>query len=499
MAHSRSSDPIIIVGAGVGGLSAAIYLAAAGERVIMLEQHNRVGGKMGCWASDGFVWDTGPSVLTMRHVLEDVFRAGGTTLDERLTLVPVEPLTRYFYPNGKRLDATRDLPSFLGQLERLDRRDPEGYLRFAAHAAALHRITGDVFIYGRPPVVWDALHVPLRDILQVDGWRTMAGAARAYVHSPEMRQFLGRFATYLGASPYRAPAVLNVIAHVELSGGIWYPQGGMYRLVEAYETLARELGVEIRTETKVERIEVKDGRVVGVTLTDGSFVPARVVISNVDVTTLYDRLLDPAVGRRQRRWRRRLPHSGSGFVLMLGVDGVYPELAHHNVLFASDYRREFDQIFREGIPPQEPTIYITVTAKRDPEHAPAGCENWFVLLNVPPLGTGYDWAANRQAYRDLVLDQLALRGLDVRNRIRVERILTPLELEAETGAWQGALYGLSSNLLLAALMRPHNRARDVRGLYFAGGTAHPGGGVPMVTLSGRTAARMVLEDARQAA
>jgi phytoene desaturase len=176
---------------------------------------------------------------------------------------------------------------------------------------------------------------------------------------------------------------------------------------------------------------------------------------------------------------------------------MHPQLAHHNIFFSADYRREFEDLFARGLPPGDPTIYVAITSRTDPEHAPDGCENWFVLVNAPPLGDAFDWSRDGAAYRARVLDALASRGFDVRDRIRTERMLTPVDLERLTGARRGALYGTSSNDRFNALRRPHNRAPDVRGLYFAGGTTHPGGGVPMVALSGKVAARLLLEDRRE--
>ncbi|MGC9399764.1 MAG: phytoene desaturase family protein [Anaerolineae bacterium] len=492
------NHPIIVIGAGIGGLSAAIHLVSAGARVHVLEQNDHVGGKMGRLETAGFTWDTGPSVITMRHVFEELFAAAGRNLADYLTLEPVEPLTHYVYPDGTIFDATRDLPRLLAQVEAIEPRDVEGLLRFLSHAAALHRITGDVFIYGEPPTLRDILGVPLRDLPQVDAWRTMHRAVRAYVRSPKLRQLLGRFATYVGASPYRAPAVLNVIAHVEINQGVWYPVGGVYTIAEALQRLAEELGITVTTGARVGQINVTDGRATGVTLDDGTRLAARAVLANVDVATVYAELLSGDVVPAWRRRRfTRMPPSGSGFVMLLGVEGEHPDLAQHNIFFSSDYRREFADIFQRGIPPREATIYVTITSKRDPVHAPPGCENWFVLVNAPPLGSGFDWRAEAEAYGNALLAQLAAFGYDVRDRLRVRHTLTPEEIRDQTGAWRGALYGVSSNNPLAALRRPPNRSHDVQGLYFAGGTTHPGGGVPMVTLSGRTAARMVLEDLKK--
>lgn len=484
--------PIIIIGAGIGGLSAAIHLAAAGKEVVIFEQNAAPGGKMSRLQAAGFTWDRGPSVVTMRPVFERLFAAVGRRLEDYLTLEPVEPLTRYFYPDGTVLNASRDLPRMLAQIGQIEPRDVEGYFHFLAYAARLHRITGPVFIYDQPPTWRSFARVPLRDWGRVDGLRTMDAAIRSYVRSPKMRQFLGRFATYVGASPYLAPATLNVIAHVELNEGVWYPRGGVYQIAAALSKLADELGVRTHFQSRVRRIVIENGAVRGVELASGELIPAQQVISNLDVTTTRCHLL----GEPPARVAREV--SGSGFILLLGVARQFPELAHHNIFFSADYEREFRQIFGEGVPPADPTIYAAITSKSDPHHAPPGCENWFVLVNAPPVGSGFDWAAQAGAYRDLLLDRLAARGFDLRPHLVFEQMLTPLELAGETGGWRGALYGASSNNRWAAIRRPHNRAKGVLGLYFAGGSAHPGGGVPMVTLSGRVAAEMVLTDSGRA-
>ncbi len=486
---------ILIIGAGIGGLSAAIRLAAAGQRVAVLEANAQVGGKMYEIAADGYRWDTGPSVITMRHVFEELFASAGRRLDDYLKLLPVEPLTRYFYPDGVILDTTRDLSAMAEQIERIEPRDVEGYLAYLAYAARIHRITGPVFIYDQPPTLHRILRTPLRDMPAVDPLRTMDAAIRGFVRSPHLRQMLGRFGTYVGGNPFASPATLNVIAHVELTGGVWYPQGGIYAIARALDKLARELGVEIHTNTRVTQIEVKDGRACGVTLENGDRLPADAIIANTDVATVYEHLLPPGtVSQDKVAALNSVEPSGSGFLMLLGVEGDYPELAHHNIFFSSDYRREFEDIFTRGQPPDEPTVYVSITSKSDPSHAPDGHENWFVMVNAPAHDERFDWTKGRGILRERVLRRLAAFGLDIRSKIRSERLLTPLDLERMSGARRGALYGQSSNDRFSALRRPHNRARDIKGLYFAGGTTHPGGGVPMVALSGKVAAGMVLED-----
>ncbi len=491
----REAEPIIIIGAGIGGLSAAIRLAAQGRRVLVLEKNAAVGGKMGEFRAEGFRWDIGPSVITMRPVFEELFRSAGREMEDLLRFEPADPLTRYFYPDGTRLDIRRDLSATLEQIGQLELKDVEGYQAFLRYAAELHRITGPIFIYDQPPRLSSLLRVAPGDIFKVDGLRRMQQAIDSFVRSPQLRQLLGRFATYVGASPYLAPATLNVIAHVELNQGVWYPEGGIYAIARALERLALDMGVEIRRECPVTGILLDGERASGVRLADGEQLPAAAIIANLDVSLVYGTLLPQKspIRKRLRRLEAQEP-SCSGFILLLGVRGEHPELAHHNIFFSSDYPREFQQIFRQGEPPDEPTIYVAISSKSTPGDAPAGCENWFVLVNAPALDERWDWEAQGEAYAQNVLDWLARRGYDLRSKLVCLRRITSLEIEQMTGARRGALYGASSNTRWAAFLRPHNRCPDVAGLYFAGGTAHPGGGVPLAALSGKVASQLLVQD-----
>lgn len=479
---------ILILGAGIGGLSAAIHLAAKGHRVTMLEQNPAVGGKMSEIQADGFRFDTGPSIITMKHVFENLFRTANRKLEDYLKLLSVEPLTRYFYPDGTRLDLSRDLPHTIEQIQHLEPHDAAGYLAFLSEAARLHRITGPVFTYGPPPSPASLKQVSFADMLAVDPIHTLQWSIEKHVRHPHMRQLLGRFATYVGASPYLSPAALAVIAHVEVNEGVWYPKGGIYAIARAYEKLARELGVDIRLNARVKEIQLKGKKISGILLEDGERFEADTVISNIDVITTYNLIHSPIVEKRRRQLHKS-NLSCSGVILLLGVEGNYPDLVHHNIFFSSDYKHEFKQLFAENKIPDDPTLYVCITSKTDKSHAPDGCENWFVMAHSPTLDLA-EREEKKAAVTEMLLDRLAAAGLDVRRNIRYQRLLDPHFYQKHTGAYRGALYGISFNDRFAPFKRPRNQSADVEGLYFAGGTTHPGGGVPMVTLSGKLAAEM---------
>jgi len=505
------SKHIIIVGAGIGGLSAAIRLAARRHRVTVVEKLDRPGGKMGEVRADGFRWDTGPSVITMRHVYERLFAEAGRKLGDYLDLVPLNPITRYFWPDGATIDAVADEDAMCENIRRaFGPRDVDGYRKFMRYAKRLHDVVSEPFLYRQKPAARDLLKLPLADVLKIDALRTMHQAVSAHFKDPHLVQLFDRFATYNGSSPYQAPATLNVIAHVEMAQGAWYPRGGIYQFALAWERLARELGVELRYNCTVQEICVEGGSAVGVALESGEALRADAVVCNADYSWAREKLLGqvpliahsghkPTILSPKGRGSQLEP-SCSGFVLMLGVRRQFDALAHHNIFFSANYQREFDDIFSRKVAPRDPTIYLCITSKTDHDHAPPGCENWFVLVNAPHLSDAYDWTQEAERYTQHIKGLLASR-LDrispisnPQSLISIERTLTPLDLQNTYGGHRGAIYGFSSNTKSAAFMRPGNRDSSIRSLYFASGSAHPGGGVPLVTLSGMAAAECVLED-----
>ncbi len=488
---------IAIIGAGIGGLSAAISLAARGQRVAVYEQLSRPGGKMGELREAGFRWDTGPSVITMRHVFERLFRQAGRDFNDYVELLPLNPITRYFWRDGLVLDAVADEEAMCAQIREFAPKDVDSYRRFLRYAHQLHDLIAEPFLYRGQPGLKDIFSLPVRDVFRIDALRTMHQAVQSHFHDPHLIQLFDRFATYNGSSPYKAPATLNVIAHVEMGMGAWYPRGGVYAIAQAMARLASELGVDLRYNSPVQAITTQNGKATGVRLVGEVQIDADAVIANADVTHTYNHLLPPS--NAKKHW---LEPSCSGYVLCLGIRrrskvGVKPwALVHHNILFSDDYPREFDDIFKRKVPTHDPTVYICNTSATDLDHAPTYCANWFVLINVPYLSAAYDWETQAGHYGSTIKAILAERiGLSSED-IVVERQFTPLDLQRTYGGHQGAIYGFSSNTKLAAFRRPNNRASAIKRLYFASGSAHPGGGVPLVTLSGMAAARNVIDDLR---
>ena len=493
---------MVVVGAGLGGLAAAARLAALGHAVTVVERSHSVGGKLGRFARDGHVFDTGPSLLTLPQVYRDLFAATGGPLEDAVDLVRLDPAVAYRFADGTRLELPGTADAVPAALDAaLGDGAGASWSALQDRAARMWRISEAPFLRAplRGATTLARLARRPADVAAIAPWQTLRGLGEVSLHDPRLRMLLDRYATYSGSDPRRAPAVLATVPYAEQEFGSWYVRGGLHLLALAVAERAGAHGAVLRTGCAVRRIVVEGGRAVGVELVDGATLPADVVVSGADATTVYRDLL-PA-GRRtngvRRRLRRTTP-SLSGFVLLLALRGRTPGLAHHTVLFPQDYDAEFDAVFGgrsagRPRPVEDPTVYVS--APDDPALRPDDdSESWFVLVNAPrhDPAQGVDWTAPGLAdgYAARVLDVLADRGLDVRDRVKWSAVRTPADLERDTGSVGGSIYGTSSNGARAAFLRPAN-ASPVRGLYLVGGSAHPGGGLPLVTLSAEIVAGLV--------
>jgi phytoene desaturase len=490
---------VVVVGAGVGGLGAAVRLAAQGHRVTILEKNTRPGGKMNLIEEAGFRFDTGPSLITLPGVLAETFRAAGRRIEDYLTLKQLDPITRYRFADGTHLDLSPNLPRLVQELGNFAPDEVTGFFQFLAHARVLFERAGPIFLMRERPGLRDLISPRAPDALRIDAHVSLHRVARSFFRDPRLLQLVGRYATYNGSSPYKAPGTLAMIPYIEWAGGGWYIEGGLYRLVEGLVRVAEELGVNVQTGCEVSEITVaprlglKGPRATGVRLKDGGYVEAGAVVVNADPIYAYDRLI-PEAYRHKRLMRRieRLEPSCSGFVMLLGVKGDWEGLAHHNIYFNSNYRAEFRAIFNRREPAEDPTIYVAATSKSDPTQAPPGHQNLFVLVNAPALTPEADWEHWKGPYRQRILSTLEASGLPgLRSSIVYEKVITPQDFATQYNSWQGSIYGLSSNSRFTAFMRPPNRAPGLANLLFVGGSVHPGGGIPLVLLSARLVSRMV--------
>lgn len=485
---------IAVIGGGLGALSGAIRLARMGFRVQLFEKNPSLGGKMNESVAGPYRFDTGPSLLTMPFVIDELFRCAGFERASWLEFLPNEPLCRYFFADGSVLDASADQEKMRSALEGLCPADAGAFDRFMDYAQRIYEVGAEVFLF--TPIHEFRQLASRRNLArlfrlhQIDPFRSVHRAVSRRFSDPRLVQLFDRYATYNGSSPFRAPATLNTIPYVEYHFGGYYIKGGMYRLVAALEKLAGDMGIEIHTSARTERI-LHDGKKATGIQVNGERVPADYVLCGADVVAAHNDLIDGFPRRRSRL--SRLEPSLSGMVFLWGVRTQNPQLQMHNVLFSSDYRKEFEDLFLHIRAPADPTVYIAITSRADPQHAPPGCENWFVLLNMPYLTEEQDWRQETRRMREAIFRRLRRIGIEVSRAIEEETVLTPEDFHSLYGSNRGSIYGLSSNSTMSAFRRPPNRSRDLEGLYFASGSTHPGGGIPLVVLSGKIAAELIAE------
>lgn len=470
---------VTVVGGGAGGMAAALLLARAGHRVRLFERLPRLGGKLAEHRRDGFTFSLGPSLLTMPEVFRDL----GLGLD----LVEPAELCRYRFADGSVLTARRDPGRMAAEVERLA--PGEGAAWRAFHAWTVRCLAAAERTHFAGPRGGPPGAARPGDLLALAPGRTLHGLARRFFRDRRLVQYVDRYATYSGSDPYRAPAALGCIPALEHGRGGWYVPGGLPRIAGHLAELLRRAGVEVVLGTAVTEIRTSAGRVTGVRLADGVRVPSDIVVVNADAAQLYGTLLPD---RRRLRRIARLGPSSSVLLLLAGVTGRTPGLAHHSIVFSADYRQEFRDIFGAGRPPRDPTVYIGCSAVDDPSQAPRDAENQVLLVNVPARDPAR-WPQTVESYRDMVLERLAERGHDLSGRLRFVDTFTPADLRDRYGCWGGAVYGAATNGVLAPLLRPGNRGPR-RGLYLVGGSAHPGGGLPLVILGARIVAGLVAAD-----
>ena len=497
-------QPVIVVGAGVGGLSAAIEIARRGEPVLILEKAPRAGGKMREVVLGGRAIDSGPTVLTMRHVFDEIFASAGARLEDHVTLDRAELLARHAWPGGSQLDLFGDIDRTADAIGRFaGSREAHGYRRFCRYSRDIHdAVSGPFLLSDRPDflsLVKAIGSIGLGALRKMDGYRTMWSALGDFFEDPRLLQLFGRYATYSGSSPFAAPATLNVIAHVEREG-VWLVRGGMYRLAEALRKLAVDLGVTLRTDAPVAEILLEGDRAASVRLGSGEIVRGRAVVLNADSGALTDGLFGRSVKRAVDAPGPRSLSAVTWSVLAT-THGV--PLARHTVLFSGDYKREFRELFDQGRVPGEPTVYICAQDRDDPVRAagdagsgaagaPAG-ERLLCLVNAPANGDRKEYTAAEMARCETAMKRtLALCGLTITEQAPPV-VTTPADFARMFPSTGGALYGAASHGWTAPFSRPAARSR-IPGLYLCGGSVHPGAGVPMAAQSGRLAAQACFRD-----
>lgn len=490
-----SKKTAAVVGAGIGGLSAAISLAAAGFEVSVFEKNPGPGGKLNLLEKDGFKFDLGPSILTMPHIFRELFAQAGRKLEDYVSIVELSPHWRNFFEDGTVFDFTPDTRLMDAELAKVG--GGEGFYSFLEYSRKLSLLTEEgYFKHG-----YDTLgemnrgYGMLRNMLGFDWTRSMDAGVRAHVKDPRLVDALNYFIKYVGSSPYRAPGTMNLLAHVQWGYGLWYVKGGMYFMARALEKLAKELGVALNYGAEVSSIDKAGAAVTGVALKGGGAHKADFVVSNMEVIPACRELL-----REDEDYLRGLEKFApacSGLVLDLGIKGEYPQLAHHNFLYAKDARAHFEALFGRGELSKDPTIYLVAPCVTDPTVAPPGCSVLKILPHIPHIqDRNPQTREDYLRFREVVLDKLERMGLTgLRSRIVTEDLLTPPDIQRMYYSNKGSIYGVVSDRKLNGGFRAPKRSDSYGNLFFVGGSVNPGAGMPMVALSGMLAARMIKEAA----
>jgi phytoene desaturase len=494
---------VVVVGAGLGGLAAAIRCAHAGHEVTLIEKNERAGGKMHVIEEDGFRFDAGPTILTMPQNLEKLFTSVGRNRADYIPLVRIDPQWRAFFEDGKKVDVWGDRQKMREEIRRLNPREVESYDKFRDYAQRMFHFSEQFFFWRSVSGMGDLMQPDemasvdgLRILLSIDPFATVSSAIDRHFHEPHLRQILEHFMQYVGSDPHQVPAILSAIHHIQLEYGVWYPMGGMNRVAAGLVKLAGELGVRIELNTQVERITAEGKRITGVEAGGRSF-PADAVVANSDFVRSHTELL-PETGTRRRIEKKpaRYEPACSGIVLYFGLDRKYDNLWHHDFFFSKDPKREFQDIYHKKVPTQDPTLCVCAPSRTDASVAPPGCENVYVLVHTPYLQGKDNWKELYKPYRDLIVRKLERNGLtDFEKHIKVERWMTPVDLEQRYRVDRGAIYGIASHGKFRGGFKPSNRSADFSNLYFCGGSVNPGPGVPMALMSGQIAADCLMEDA----
>ncbi len=495
---SGDAKRVVVIGAGLGGMTAAIQLAHAGYSVDVLEKNGNVGGKLNIHREAGFSFDLGPSIFTLPQIFRPVFESDGRKLEDYIHLDRVDPQWRNFFEDGTVVDLWEDAAAMRTELERLGPGAVAEYEDFREYSRRQYDIVERGYFAEGLDTFWQFIRFyGLRDARGLDYSGTMAAGIAKRVRNPYLRDILEYFIKYVGSSAYDAPGFMNLMPHIQLEFGLWYVRGGLYELARAFERRMQETKVRLHLGHRVTEIVKQESKVSGVVAQrvngDSLRFDADYVISNMEVVPACEQLLrEPP--RVMKRFKRFEP-SCSGIVLHLGLDRTYPQLAHHNFFYSADQKRHFHRVFREKLLPDDPTIYLVAPTRTDPSQAPAGCDNIKILPHIPYLNREHPYTREDcEALKQRCLDKLERMGLaGLRQHIVVEDFWTPFDIEERYLSNCGSIYGVVSDMRKNFAFKAPKQSPDYRNLFFVGGSVNPGGGMPMVTLCGQHVARMVME------
>ncbi|WP_100012260.1 phytoene desaturase family protein [Lentibacillus sediminis] len=481
-----NNKSVLIIGGGLGGLSAAISLAQSGYDVSLYEKNNHLGGKLNRLEQDGFGFDLGPSILTMPKTFERLFAASGKDMMDYVPTVRLGHQWRSFFPDGNVIDLYEDVNEMQEKNSSLKKRDIRQYKKLLAYSKKLYGMTEKSYFKGADNTK-DLIqyHSPFSALKNFDLFSTVHQAIDKRISNKQFKDMLSYFIKYVGSSPYDAPAVLNMMIYMQHDQGVWYVPGGMHHLANGLVMLAKETGVTIHTEKNITQLQKEKGKITGALLEDGTKLTADYYISNMEVIPAYEHLLQEKK-HYVKKLKKKFEPASSGLVMHLGVKKTYPQLGHHNFFFAKNMKKQMNKIFHRHELPDDPVIYLVNVNKTDPTQAPEGYENLKVLPHIPYIQDKPFTKEDYDRFAEKVLIKLEKMGLDqLRENIVTKDIWTPEDIQQVYGSDRGAIYGTLSDRKKNKGFKHPKQSDRYDNLYFVGGTVNPGGGMPMVTLSGQ--------------
>lgn len=483
----------VIIGAGVGGMATAIRLAVKGYAVSVFERNNYAGGKIAAFKLNGFSFDEGPSLFTQPANIEELFTLAEVDIKDFFSYHSLAIACRYFFENGTIVNAYTDADAFAEELRVKLHEDGQKVFAYLKQSEKTYNNIGSIFLnysLHKGSILKAPLKKALTTVKAGHLFKTLHQFNQQHFTQPETIQIFDRFATYNGSDPYQAPGMLSLIPHLEQNLGTFYPEGGMISIANALYKLARTLGVNFAFNSPVDKILHSNKKVSGV-LVNSQVVAADVVVSNMDVYFTYKYLLGNESKAQKILKQER---SSSALIFYWGIKKQFPALQLHNIFFSKNYRAEFSHIFKTGTLYHDPTIYINITSKMEASHAPAEKENWFVMVNVP-ANTGQDWNMLKAQCKKAIIAKLSrILKEDIEPLIEEEQVMDPVDIEEKTSSYMGSLYGTSSNGKMAAFLRHPNFHASIKGLYFVGGSVHPGGGIPLCLHSAKLVSKLISDD-----
>ena len=488
---------VAIVGGGIGGLATAILLARSGRRVVVLEKNEQLGGRAGVFEAEGYRFDMGPSWYLMPDVFQQFFELVGERVEDHLDLVRLDPSYRLFFKSGRApIDITSDLERDVPTLEAIEPGSGAQLREYLRRAASQYSAAVGTLMYKNYSSVADLFDPEVaRAGRKLSVFSSMDRYVRRFFRTRELQQIMQYSLVFLGSSPYTTPALYTIMSHIDFSLGVFYPAGGIGSIVEALVRIGRAHGIEYRTDAPVARIEVRNARARGVVLEDGERIEADAVVSNADVHHTEADLLRPEARDHSERWWRSRTLAPSALLMYLGVEGRTPQLAHHNLLFSTDWKHAFGQIFDRPAWPDDPSVYVCAPSTTDPTAAPAGHENLFVTVPIAP-GLEYK-PAELEARADAVVDLIA-RSMgvpDLAARVRYRRLFSVADFAERFHAYGGSALGLAHTMGQTAFLRPDTVSRKVPNLFFVGAGTNPGIGMPTCLISAQLAYKRMIGDA----